>query len=732
MASFLFSIGKKTEAAVETGTPVKESPSQAVPEQPEETLHAADSTDVCLAPHDSLDIDALGGEVEISYESMNGKKQRHYTQIYIDPQRMPAITTHRKPGNTEYLSVKHELLTSAYYSLKPYMDFVLSLKGVYGRDDLKRALEIIIKRFLTRYWDMPASKDHHHAYPWGLALHCLDVACAEAEKATAWMPMSEHGIDEINHARYLGMVVLLHFTKGLFHDAHKLYQYEMTGFAENINVKFDPLRNHGNVLDFKIVYPERTEAWGELIASPGKLNAIEFCALFPRELLKYAPSSQFINVFTAVFDLEGSDSDRDSAKRDAANAGRATLEQMIRDRITAYFTTDSETTKPENNVFRVNDDWVAVVSAQFLMKIRPQEGGVYTKDGVKNYLFQEEAMTGTVSKYDVNLAYRMKRLNGKEEVGKSKTKFAFIKASYLLRAFPDLFKVIGRIFFDETDRDAVRALCPSAENFIRDLSKNASEQHQTEKNSAQNPVSAADAPVEASSPATAKNATEVAPPPEVDAQPCHNLNNAGSKNEPAAALETDEGSSAVTPDIVRLTSDAGVGYQCAEGSEDQAEHAAVPSAETPETEPAVAAAAVLQKASVRTKQTGRRVVKWSDQLMHLIDHYEAADSCPETGWLYIDIYGVFVRTPRFYEKMTNDQLMQQEDWGIVAAGMCRELGQEGILVMKPRVGNFTFIPPGGGQAKVEGAFFDLKLGAKYDQLYNRIMATVPVKELDSI
>lgn len=730
MASFLFNIGKKTGAGVETDTPVKGSPSQAVPEQPEETLPAADSTDDGFAPHDSPDIDTLGGEVEITYESMNGR-QRHYTQIYIDPQHMPAITTHRKPGNTEYLSVKHELLTSAYYSLKPYMDFVLSLKGVYGRDDLKRALEIIIKRFLTRYWDMPASKDHHHAYPWGLVLHCLDVACAEAEKATAWMPMSEHGIDEINHARYLGMVVLLHFTKGLFHDAHKLYQYEMTGFVENINVKFDPLRNHGNVLDFKIVYSERTEAWGELIASPGKLNAIEFCALFPRELLKYAPSSQFIKVFTAVFDLEGSDSDRDSAKRDAANAGRATLEQMILGRVAAYFTTDSETTKPENNVFRVNDDWVAVISAQFLMKIRPQEGGVYTKDGVKKYLFQEEAMAGTASKYDVNLAYRMKRLNGKEETGKSKAKFAFIKASYLLQAFPDLFKVIGRIFFDETDRDAVRALCPSAENFIRDLS-NTSEPPQAEKTAAQAPVSTVDSPAEASSADTEKNATEAVPPPGADARPWQNQDNAGSENEPPAAPETDEGVSAVTPDAVGLTSDADFEGLCAEVSADQAEHAVAPPAEASETEPTATAVDVLGQASARTKQTGRRMVKWSDQLMYLIDHYEAADSCPETGWLFIDIYGAFVRTPRFYEKMTNDQLMQQEDWGIVAAGMCRELGQEGLLVMKPRVGNFTFIPPGGGQAKVDGAFFDLKLGVKYDQLYNRIMATVPVKELDAI
>jgi hypothetical protein len=686
MASFLRNWGKKEEVVRQEDIQAEKPANQALPGPNAESAAVASLEEGSLARPDPLDIDALGGEVAITYESMNGKKQRHYTQVYIDPKLMPVITMNRKPGNAEYLAIKHELLSSAYHSLQPYMDFVLSLKGMHGRDDLHRAMELIVKRFLTRFWDMPASKESHHAYQWGLTLHCVDVACAEAEKATSWIPMSEHGIDEISHARYLGMVVLLHFTKGLFHDAHKLYQYEMTGYSGNFTVKFDPLRNQGNVLDFKIVYPERTEAWGEPIASPGKLNAIEFCALFPRELLKYAPSSQFIEVFTAVFDLEGSDSDRDSAKRDAANAGRATLEQMILNQVKAYFTTDSSTTKPENSVFRVNDDWVAVLSAQFLMKVRPLEGRVYTKDGVKNYLLQEEALAGTATRYDVNLAYRFKRPNGKEESGKSRAKLAFIKASYLLQVFPDLFKVIGQIFFDEIDREAVRELCPSADNFMRDLNKNSTEQPQ------------------------AGETADSAPVPEV---------------EPLAsetALKT--GMSADTPSVLPV---------CAEFRQppvDVGHIDELPAEEPSPAKLAVDAAPVHIQSSPKPKQVGRAMVSWSDQLMFLLAHYEADDSCPEAGWLFVSIYGAYVRTPRFYQKMTNEQLLEQSDWGTVAAGMCRDLGAEGLLVLKPQVGRIVFTPPGGGEASAEGAFFELNLPPKiYRELFDRIMKTAPIMEL---
>ena len=125
------------------------------------------------------------------------------------------------------------------------------------------------------------------------------------------------------------------------------------------------------------------------------------------------------------------------------------------------------------------------------------------------------------------------------------------------------------------------------------------------------------------------------------------------------------------------------------------------------------------------------MVKWSKQLLYLFEHYEAADSCPNTGWLFININGVFVRTPRFYEKMTNDQLLAQNDWSTVAAGMCRGLAAEGLLVMKPKVGRIPFAPPGGGdEAYADGAFFELKLPQKVFQgLFNRIMKTAPIMEI---
>lgn len=702
MAS-LCSWGKKDGASIQS-VPAAETSVPCPPEPVQEQEPCS-----LMPPLPPLNKDTLGGEVAITYESMNGKTQRHYTQIFIDPRSMPVITVSSKPDNSDYLEVKHELLSQAYHSLREYTEFVLSLKGMHDRSDLGRALELIVKRFLTRFWDMPASREHHHSYPWGFVLHCLDVGCAEAEKATSWKPMSQHGIDEINLSRYLGMVVFLNFAKGLFHDAHKLYQYGMTGYKDNYTVRFDPLRNQGNVLDFKLVYPQRAERWGEPFASPGKLNVVEFFALYPRELIKYAPGWQFLEVIMGLFDMEGSDSDRESAKRDLDRIGLATLEQMILDKVEAYFTTDKEETKPENNVFRVNDDWAAVLSAPFLMKVRLMEGRIYTKDAVKTYLQQEGALSGTAGSYDISLLYRVKRPNGSEEVSKSRAKVAFIRMPYLEQVCSDLHTMLGQIYFDEKDRDAILELCPGAENFLQDLNRNVADQPVA-------PPTEQSANDAESMPARDDTSREEAQPadssvPETASVPGTAPQVPDEKN-PHEKAEQQADSDAQAPEAQPVAHDS-----------PEPEEKAL---EAPDAVQANAAGNNIPAISPKPKKPVRKMVKWSSQLRYLMEHCQPDDLHPATGWLYVDFFHVYVRTPDFYQEMTNEHFLQQDDWRSIAASMCRELAEERLLIMEAITGLVSFITPGNGAGRTEGHFFKLNLGTEaHSDLLDRVVAFPP-------
>lgn len=629
-------------------------------------------------PPQALDMDTMGGEVTVTYETLTGKTPRHFTKIYLDPGYLPTIPTGSKPDNNNYLAVKHDLLSKAYHALKPYVDFVLSLKGMADRDDLRRGLEIVLKRFLARYWDMPASKSHHHAYPWGLVLHCMYVACAEAEKATAWTPMSEHGIDEINQARYLGIIVLLHFTRGLLHDSYKIYQLNMTAILGGTTIKFDPLRDKGNVLDFKIIYSLRTEDWGDSIAGPAKLNAIEFLGLFPKELVRYTPSSQFLAVITDILDMEGMDSDRESAKQDISKAGLFTVEKMVQDAIRAYFA-NPETTKPENNVFRVNNEWIAVNGNQFFLKVRTFDGGIYTKDGVKKFLLQEGALSHVDNRTDTSLHYKIVMPNGTATRSKSASKISFIRTEYLEEACSEFSGKIGHVFFAENDRDAVLELCPSADNFLRSLDIQPDEK-KAEK--------ASEKPAESG---------ETNVQPENEAPPV--------TSNPVATTDSQQ-------------------------DEPVAEVMPVQQPESDETERPVnqpEAGQAPKPAVIRPAL--KPLVGCSKQLLWRFENYRPGDSCPDTGWLFVGIRSVHVRPPQFYMAVTNDGLLDEPDWGQVAANICRQLRDEKLLVPQPVTGTIDYTPPGGGDASIDGSFFQLTLHWKmHGDLLDRVCKSASLAE----
>ncbi len=598
-------------------------------------------------------------------------------------------------------------------------------------------MEVVVKRFLARFWDIPASKDHHHCYPWGLALHCLDVGCAEAEKATLWTPMSENGIDEIKQSKYLGMVVLLNFVKGLFHDAHKLYQYDMKGFKDdNCTVIYDPLRHEGNVLDFKLVYPQRTERWGEPFASPGKLNAIEFLSMFPREMVKYTPSWEYLEIIMGLFDMEGSEADIESAKRDLSKLGLATMEQMILDKVEAYFMDKEDTeekAKPENNVFQVNDDWAAV-SARFLMDIRPMAGHVYTKEAVKNYLQREKALSGTAGDYDLPLLYRVKRPNGYEAISKTVAKISFIRIPYLEQACPDLRTRFGRIYFDEKDREAVLKLCPGAENFLLDMGRKVAEQPTAEEAAAtaQQPADAAkNAPAldagaqEKKATTDSQGAEATAPVP--DAEPVASEEDFTSEEISPSQADAEQRADPGAPaaDVASATEE--VPRYEAQTTADTAPESEAGCPEEPGEDQTDAIIQSILKSSSGASTPMQKIIKWENSLQRVINDYRPDYSHPATGWFYVDEDDVYVRTPIFYQKMTNEDLLQHKDWQRIAKNICSGLKEANMLILEPIMDTISFALPGSGTGSTKGSFLKLNLDAdEHSNLFGRVLTSRPL------
>ncbi len=245
-------------------------------------------------------------------------------EIKIDPASLPDVGTTEKPHHTEYLAVKNSLLDSALEALSPKMQCTLRLQAIQDDGKAKALLLHIMRLFLIRYWDIPASRNNHHSYRWGLCLHSLDVANARAEEGSLWEPCSKFGLDELKKGQFKSAVILLHFTQGLLHDAHKLYQISLQSVRDNRTVRFHPHYASGNILDFKLSSPgEFIEEWEPLPGNPGRLNAFEFFMLLPKTIFREIPPEIFQGILASIFDLKTISADVESAVKDVVERSQA-------------------------------------------------------------------------------------------------------------------------------------------------------------------------------------------------------------------------------------------------------------------------------------------------------------------------------------------------------------------------------------------------------------------------
>lgn len=373
--------------------------------------------------------------------------------IHVRAEQMPRLKLWGKPSHTEYLSIKMHYRDKAVDCLMDYVDFVSQLDGLEGRSDMRDMVIAVLRNFVVRYWDMPASRNNHHDYPWGHCLHSLEVACAEAQKAVSWTPMTAHGHDDITRSRMKGFVVLGSFVRGLMHDAHKFYQYTPSGTGKNLTTFSPFLNGGGNMLDFKISCPiNPDDDWLPLQVDAGKLNLIEFYLVIPPELGTGIPYIEMVRNLQFLLGMESLESDRESAARDLSRRRGGNPNEALNQAIQAYFQHDPGRARLISTVFRLNDIWTAVDASLFFTRITSPNGFVDSAS-LKRYLLH----TGTLQDDGSGDALIIKprflhRVEGKSDTVVSNKTLAFIRTPFLETNAGDAFAKLGSAVFHEDEK----------------------------------------------------------------------------------------------------------------------------------------------------------------------------------------------------------------------------------------------------------------------------------------
>lgn len=395
--------------------------------------------------------------VPTSYESLMRRSRVHRLDIRIDPDSLPRIVLSHKPRSDEYLPLKHSLVNAALDRLKAYLDYCENLPGLTGKPNVRVLLENTVRAFLVRYWDMPSSADNHHSYPWGHCLHSLDVACGEAELASAWTPMNSVGIDEITNSRFRSVMILASFAKGLVHDGHKIFEYKLRGLRGEVVEAFDPYHTDGTVLDFKLVHPQGlTWEWQPNVRMPGRRNMLEFLEIVPRELLKSMPEEINSKIIADICDMEICDADQESASRDVRCKSGMETRSMILEAIRKYFKKSPGRTLPVDTVFYINEQWCAVGMPAFFKQLLPLPG-LMDVPALCGYLMYDNMLAEKKGEpFLASIAFQCIR-NGKGQ-RHEKMSLAFLRTAYLRKAVAETVDSLGVISFCLDDAGALSVI----------------------------------------------------------------------------------------------------------------------------------------------------------------------------------------------------------------------------------------------------------------------------------
>ena len=188
---------------------------------------------------------------DYSFEQAN--KYQKAEDAEVEPSTIPIFITKEKIHNTLFEAERTRRINAVFDAIRPYYDFMLGYDSIAGNVEICIFLKTLIKEFISQFWDMPSSLDHHHNSPYGQLVHCLGVAIINVERSNNNYHFTSHGIDAEKTFKDKPYVLLASFIVGLLHDANKIFHYHIKAKIQGVTIDYNPIR--GSILNFTMAYP---------------------------------------------------------------------------------------------------------------------------------------------------------------------------------------------------------------------------------------------------------------------------------------------------------------------------------------------------------------------------------------------------------------------------------------------------------------------------------------------
>ena len=225
----------------------------------------------------------------------------------IQPGDFPTIQDD-KIQHAHFISRKEEYVSAAFEAVRPYFSYVIHLPAI-GRDtELSKALEIVIKGFIATYWDMPSSKDHHDSLPFGHVRHSMIVACKEAERLSRTNIFNSNGtLDSERTRKMRPYVVIAGFLAGLFHDADKIFNYDLSCVLSADTKTYSPFHGSASILEFQMKYPKSRlrRRWKKNEYPNIYFGFHLFYTIVPQSLRKVLPGEMYEFIYVTMQHYKG-------------------------------------------------------------------------------------------------------------------------------------------------------------------------------------------------------------------------------------------------------------------------------------------------------------------------------------------------------------------------------------------------------------------------------------------
>lgn len=231
--------------------------------------------------------------------------------LKVDYSKFPEIKLDKKPQPDDFVKEKEKYALMCFEAIAPYRNAIVNFGPYKGRKDVRVFFDDILKEFIVRFWDMPASEAHHHSRPFGLVAHSVETAYHEMERNRSTLAYTASGaIDTQGTRDNVFWGPLIGFLVGLFHDAGKIFDMDIRAQeSKGSDYVYSPFM--GSLLNFHLVFAgfDVKKSWkpGRAMAHQ-KANLFMLLAMVPKDFWKMVPAEVLVillDVMTKYDTLEG-------------------------------------------------------------------------------------------------------------------------------------------------------------------------------------------------------------------------------------------------------------------------------------------------------------------------------------------------------------------------------------------------------------------------------------------